>query len=117
MNSKRLHLHALPVAILTTGLVYVSIFALSHLIVTNTNNTNSLSALIGAHLYDIKPASNGFFHISRSFTTVNTQVSAQSAVQNDSTIGETFMTGQATELQAALNQAGATQVSSAPSQH
>src|ERR1700733_1766925 len=117
MNSKKLHLHALPVIILSTGLIYISIFALSHLIVANKNSPNSLSALISAHLYDIKPASNGFFRVSSSFPTENAQNDAQLTIHNATVVGGTFMTGQDTELQASLTQASSTQIPPQPPHH
>jgi len=64
MNQKSLHIHAVPVLILGLGLVLMSSIALAKVSNSNLSGQN-LTHLWNARLFTVKPATNGFFHISR----------------------------------------------------
>ena len=64
MNQKSLHVHALPVLILAIGLLLLS--GLLMIRATSPSiSDRSLSRLLNVRLFNIKPASNGLFHITR----------------------------------------------------
>lgn len=65
MNSKRLHTHAIPIVVLSVGLLLVSMVGMSQLIVVNANSSNNLTRLLTERLFSLHPATNGLFHISR----------------------------------------------------
>lgn len=82
MNSKQLHLHAVPIIILSIGLLTISIMAIERFTTTSAYN-NSISQLLDVRLFTIKPAANGLFHISR-YKSPGTQASADLLSVNQS---------------------------------
>ena len=65
MNSKNLHLHALPIIFLSLSLLIVSIYEINRLEDIKATSNSSVNLLLNSHLFTIKSSSSGLFKVSR----------------------------------------------------
>lgn len=104
MGSKQLHKHALPILVLSIGLLLVSVIGVGQFVLVNSHSTNSLGELLAERFLSIKPAANGLFHISR-YQASDDQANSQLPAANDTptNLAAASNTGKSTELDAMMS--------------
>ena len=99
MSQKSLHRHALPIVLLGFGLLILSGLILARSQATNLSG-KSLTNLLNVRLFSLKPAVNGFVHVTR-YGSQN-QASLNALSQNGS-LGMMEDAGRVAQIDAVVN--------------
>lgn len=101
-HQKALHKHTVPLLLLSAGLFLFTLVGVSQMLQLGTSANDSVTKLLTARVFTIRPAANGLVHVSR-FESVS-QFEAHATRSTSSTgLGAISSAGKTTQLNAMLD--------------